>query len=107
MPVCHEKGTHGHKGSLSYVRRQIVVEPLGIGRPGRGRNLQNQRFNRMELVGGGGTPVGRDEAGKLSWKDGGFHDAIVKNHLRQQSTRGRAEGKVDDDCQDDHADNAG
>jgi hypothetical protein len=48
VPVCHEKGTRGHKGTLSYILRQIIVELLGIGRPGRGRNSQNQRPDGME-----------------------------------------------------------
>jgi hypothetical protein len=34
-------------------------------------------------------------------------DAIVKNCWRRQSTRDKAEGKVDDDRQDNRADDAG
>ncbi len=48
VPVCHEKGTCGHKGTLSYIQRRIVVELLKIRRPGRGRNSQNQWPNGME-----------------------------------------------------------
>ncbi len=35
------------------------------------------------------------------------HDVIMKNCWRQQSTRGKSEGKVDDDFQDNCADDAG
>ncbi len=39
---------------------------------------------------------------------GRSHDAIVmKNFRRQQSMRGKVEGKVDNDCKDKRADNAG
>jgi hypothetical protein len=51
--------------------------------------------------------VGQGKAGRLFGKGGRSHDAIVKNCWRQQSTRGKVEGKVDNDFQDDRADNAG
>jgi hypothetical protein len=66
-----------------------------------------QQDGRRLVGGGGGTPVGRGEAGRLSGRGGGSHYAIVKNCWRQQSTGGKAEGKVDNDCQDGRADNAG
>ncbi len=59
-----------------------------------------------KAAGGGGTLVGRGKAGRLSGRGGKSHNAIVKNCWRQHSTRGEAEGKVDDYCQDDCADNA-
>jgi hypothetical protein len=51
--------------------------------------------------------VGRGKVGRSSRRGGGYHNVIVKNCWRQQSTRGKAKGDVDNDCQDNRSDDAG
>jgi hypothetical protein len=78
VPVHHEKGSRGRKGTLSNIRSRIVVELLGSGRPGRGDTCKISSLMGRKAVGGGGTPVGRGGAGRLSGRGGGSHNAIVK-----------------------------
>jgi hypothetical protein len=107
VPVCHEKGSHIHKGAQSHVWGWIVVEILGIGRPRKGRYLQDQQPNRMEGSWRGGHTRGEGRGQQIIRERWRILQHHRENFWRRQSTWGKAEGKVDNDCQNDPADNAG
>ena len=77
---------------------------MGLDDPGGGDTQRISCPSREKAVSLGGTPVRRGAlTDQLSWGVGRSIDNIVKNCWRQQSTRGEAEGKIDDDHQDNRA----
>jgi hypothetical protein len=78
VPVCHEKGSRGCKGTLSNVQGRIVVELLRIGRPGREKYSQNQRPDRTEGGHWWQHSGGEGQASGLSGGVGGSNDTIMK-----------------------------
>jgi hypothetical protein len=107
MAGYNEECVHSGKGSLDDIWRWVIVVLLWVGRTRRGGDAKNQQPDGRK-TNWWSTPLGMRGTADGAFAGGGRSDDAItmKNHQRGQSTRGKAEGKVDDHHKNNRADNA-